>query len=173
MDSRIKYRRMKHGDEARVSEFISAVFDQYVAPGFSQKGIDEFMKYIEPDAMENQLKGNHVAFIAAFGTEIIGVIEIRDRGHVALFFVDGRFQRMGIGKKLLQKALKFCIDKDPIFQEITVNASPNSITAYEKMGFEPTDVEQCVNGIRFVPMVLRLKTTSHLKKWILVRDRGG
>ncbi len=156
MDSQIKYRIMKRGDEARVSDFVSAVFNEYVAPGFSQDGIDEFMKYIRPDAIETQLKQNHFAFIATLGMEIIGIIEVRDNNHISLFFVDGRFQRKGIGKKLLQKAVELCGINDLTFSKITVNASPNSITAYKTLGFVPTDVEQCINGIRFVPMVLRL-----------------
>jgi GNAT superfamily N-acetyltransferase len=150
---------MTPGDQTMVSEFISVVFNEFVAPRFSQDGqdgIDEFMKYIKPDAIESQLEENHFAFIATFGAIIIGIIEVRNNNHVALFFVDGYFQRKGIGKKLLQKALELCSSNDPEFSKITVNASPNSIIADETMGFKPTDVEQCVNGIRLVPMALRL-----------------
>jgi GNAT superfamily N-acetyltransferase len=156
MDWQIKYRRMTQGDETKVSEFISVVFNEYVAPGFSQDGIDEFMKYIKPHAIESQLKENHFAFIAKLGEKIIGIIEVRNNNHVALFFVDGHFQRKGIGKKLLEKAIELCSSNDSKISKITVNASPNSIIAYETMGFESTDVEQCINGIRFVPMALRL-----------------
>ena len=154
MDSRIKYRRLKKGEETRVSEFISMVFHGHVASGLSQEGIDEFMKYIRPDEIKRQLKENHVAFIAIHDGSILGVIEVRNNNHVALFFVDGGFQRRGIGKKLLQKALELCRGSDPEFSALTVNASLNSTMAYETLGFEATDVEQCKNGIRFVPMVL-------------------
>ena len=157
MDSQIKYSRMKLGDEAMVSEFISVVFNEYVAPGFSQDGIDDFKKYIETSAIRNQIEANHFAFLAKFGAKIIGIIEVRNHNHIALFFVDGHFQRKGIGKKLLLKALELCSRNDRDFSKITVNASPNSIRAYETMGFKPTDIEQCINGIRFVPMALRQK----------------
>lgn len=156
MDSQIKYRRMTQGDETKVSEFISVVFNEYVAPRFSQDGIDEFMKYIKPDAIEAQLKENHFAFIATLGEKILGIIEVRNNNHVALFFVDGNFQRKGIGKKLLQKALELCSSNDTEFSKMTVNAAPNSTMAYEAMGFESIGIEQCINGIRFFPMALRL-----------------
>lgn len=156
MDTPIKYHRMVQGDETGVSEFISVVFNEYVAPGFSQDGVDEFMKYIRPDAIKGQLEENHFGFIAAVGSKIVGVIEVRNNNHVALFFVDGGFQRKGIGKTLLQSAIALCGSRDPDFSKLTVNASPNSTTAYETMGFKTTDVEQCINGIRFVPMVWRL-----------------
>lgn len=157
MDSQIICRRMTQGEEIKVSEFISVVFNEFVAPGFSQDGIDEFMKFIKPDAIESQLTENYFGFMATLGEEIIGIIEVRNNNHVALFFVDGHFQRKGIGKTLLQKALELCNRNNTEFSKITVNASPNSIMAYETMGFKPADVAQCINGIRFVPMALRLK----------------
>ncbi len=156
MDSQIKYRTMTQEDAAGVSEFISVVFNAYVAPEFLQDGIDEFMQYIKADAIERQLKENHFAFIATSGVKIIGVIEVLNYNHVALFFVDGHFQRKGIGKKLLQKALTLCSRNDSGILQITVNASPNSIMVYKTLGFEPIDVERCIHGIRFVPMALRL-----------------
>ena len=157
MDIPIQYRRMKHGEESRVSAFISGVFHLFVAPDFSQRGIEEFMKYIHPDALDRQLRGNHFALIATSGSKIIGVIEVRGYNHVALFFVDPRFQRKGIGRELLRKATEFCKHHEVNLSQMSVNASPTSVAAYEKLGFKPADVEQCVNGIRFVPMALRLQ----------------
>ena len=78
LDSQIQYRKMKNGDESKTSAFISGVFYQFVAPGFSQEGIDEFMKYIKPDALYSQLKENHFALIATLDSEIIGIIEVRN-----------------------------------------------------------------------------------------------
>lgn len=160
MDIPILYRRMKQGEEPLVFAFISSVFQQFVAPEFSQQGIDEFMNYIQPDALEGQLKGSHFAFVAVLNSEIIGIIEVRDFNHVALFFVASQFQRIGVGSELFRKALENCVRHDVNLPQITVNASPNSVNAYEKMGFKPTDIEQCVNGIRFVPMALCLQQTG-------------
>ena len=36
--------------------------------------------------------------------------------------------------------------------EFTVSSSPNAVSAYERLGFRITSSEQCVHGIRFVPM---------------------
>jgi hypothetical protein len=37
-----------------------------------------------------------------------------------------------------------------------VNASPNSVPAYKKLGFIEEGYEQIKNGIRFAPMALNL-----------------
>jgi hypothetical protein len=45
--------------------------------------------------------------------------------------------------------------------EFTVSSSPNAVSAYERLGFRITGSEQCVHGIRFVPMQrLSLKDRS-------------
>lgn len=154
MDISIEYRKMKQGDASQVCTFITGVFNQFVAPEFPQEGIEEFMTYIQPEALVSHLKSDHFALIAAIRSEIIGVIAVRDHNHVALFFVDSRYQRRGIGRELCRKALEICNCQEVKPSQMTVNASPNSVNAYKKLHFEPTDKEQCVNGIRFVPMAL-------------------
>lgn len=146
---------MNQGDESKVSAFISGVFNQFVAQGFSQEGIDEFMNYIQPDALVNHLKSDHFGIMASAGPKIIGVIVVRDYNHVALFFVDSEHQRKGIGRELFRRALEHCRRRDVKISQVTVNASPNSVNAYKELNFEPTDKEQCVNGIRFIPMAMR------------------
>ena len=157
MDTAIQYRKMKPGDEQNVHSFIARVFNHFVAPDFTREGIEEFLNYIQPEALVRHIETDHFVIIAELGSEIIGVVAVRDFNHIALFFVDRRHQRRGIGKALLRKALAMCKDREPEPMQITVNASPNSADAYRKLHFEPTDREQCVNGIRFVPMVLRLE----------------
>lgn len=40
---------------------------------------------------------------------------------------------------------------------ITGNAAPNAVPAYRAMGFVEQDCEQCINGIRFIPMTYFVK----------------
>jgi hypothetical protein len=93
---------MKQGEEEQVFTFIKGVFNQFVAPEFSQEGIEEFMKYIQPDALVSHLKINHFALTAALGFEIIGVIVLRDYNHVALFLLT-------IGTNERELAESYCI----------------------------------------------------------------
>lgn len=157
MDTPIEYRPIKQGDASQVFTFITEVFNQFVAPGFSQEGIEEFLRYIQPDTLVDHLTNNHFGFMAHIGSKIIGVIMVRDYNHVALFFVASQYQRKGVGRALLRSALEYCRSHDVKTVNVTVNASPNSINAYKELNFEPTDIEQCVNGIRFVPMALSLQ----------------
>ena len=59
MEHPIKYRKIKKSDVNQLSTFIEGVFKLFVAPEFSKEGIDEFMKYIKPDALINHFEKNH------------------------------------------------------------------------------------------------------------------
>lgn len=154
MDAPIRYRKIQKSDVNQVSAFIESVFIQFVAPEFSNQGIDEFLKYIQPETLINHFEKNHFGILASAGAMMVGVIVVRNDDHIALFFVDSRYQRKGIGKELFRRALEHCGRCDIRHSQITVNSSPNAVDAYRKLHFEPTDGEQCVNGIRFVPMTV-------------------
>ena len=152
MNKPVSYRKIKKGDEFKIFNLIESVFNQFVAPEYSQEGIDEFMKYIQPDALLERLTTNHFGIVALVDSQIIGSIMIRDFNHIALLFVDSLHQQKGVGKELFERALQVCAEHKSKPFSITVNSSPNSVDAYRHLGFEPTKPEQCVNGIRFVPM---------------------
>ena len=66
-----------------------------------------------------------------------------------MLFVRPSRQRRGIGRGLLAAVGTLAGHTDC---EFTVNSSPNAVSAYERLGFRITGSEQCVHGIRFVPM---------------------
>lgn len=156
MDPSVYYRQMQPGEETQVIELVSRVFYEFVAPLYSDEGVTEFMKFADAEALAERLKGDDFVLIAESFDEITGIIEIRAYRHIALFFVAPGHQRKGIGKELLRRAVDVCMAYDPNLNEITVNSSPNAVSAYRALGFIERDKEKTVNGIRFVPMALEV-----------------
>ncbi len=144
------------GEETEVCDLVSRVFNEFVAPGYAQEGIQEFFKYVKPESLLTRFQANHIFLVAVVGDKIVGVIEIRDYDHVSLLFVDPQFQRRGIARELLRRSLATCHRHKPDLAEMTVNSSPYAVPIYEKLGFRQTEPEQVKNGIRFIPMVLKL-----------------
>ncbi|WP_394916820.1 GNAT family N-acetyltransferase [uncultured Robinsoniella sp.] len=124
------------------------VFLEFEALDYSEQGVKEFWKSIHDEAYLNQLR-----IYGAFEDEkILGIIATRnDGGHVALFFVDGKYQRQGIGKDLFA-----LVCKDNTSGSITVNSSPFAVPVYHHLGFTDTDSEKVTNGLRYTPMVINL-----------------
>ena len=120
------------------------VFLEFEAPEYSNEGIEEFKRSLQNPAYINNL----CIYTAIEQEEIIGMLATRNKGsHIALLFVDGRWQRKGIGRKLVEFALEDCDSS-----VLTVNSAPFAHEFYKKVGFEDTDVEQLTNGIRYFPM---------------------
>lgn len=109
---------------------------------------------------------NYLSMLCMYGAfyeeKLVGVIATRSEGtHIALFFVDGKYHRQGIGKQLFQT-----VWERNLFHKMTVNSSPFAIPVYHKLGFCDTDTEQVMNGIRFTPMELAKKSRTILKREI-------
>ena len=143
-------RKIRQEEIERAVSLVWIIFQEYEALDYTKDGMQEFYRSIHD---ENYL--SNLDWYGAFVEEkLVGVIATRNGGtHIALFFVDGKYHRQGIGRRLFQTVqIKCCSDK------ITVNSSPYAVPVYHKLGFKDTDVEQTVNGLRFTPMELDNKT---------------
>ncbi|MCR4616271.1 MAG: GNAT family N-acetyltransferase [Clostridiales bacterium] len=137
-------RKLEKEEREPALSLVWKVFQEYEAPDYSKEGMDEFYKSIHDE--------RYLSLLCMYGAfvdeKLVGVITTRSEGtHIALFFVDGQYQRKGIGKKLFKTVLSECVS-----DRMTVYAAPYGITIYRKLGFTDTDKEQVVNGLRFTPM---------------------
>jgi len=126
---------------------IRDVFMEFEAPDYSEEGIAEFLDYLEPLSITTMLDdGEMRIWICEFDDCIIGAMAA-GKEHINLLFVDGKFHRKGIARRLLEIMIE---DYNP--SEITVNSSPYAVEVYKRLGFAETDSEREENGIRFTPM---------------------
>lgn len=148
------YRLMQSGDETAVSELAVRVFNEFVAPDFSDAGVREFHRYAAPNELAERARADHFVLLAAEPTGLVGMIEIRGFTHVAMLFVAQ--QGRGIGRELLRRSLLICRQHRPDVSRITVHSGPSAVAFYRVLGFRLEGPEREQTGIRFVPMVLEL-----------------
>lgn len=140
----MEIRRISEFEMENALQLTWNTFLEYEAPDYTEEGVMEFKKCIDD---EDWIKSR--VFIGAFeNNELLGLIALKDYNHIALFFVDGKYHRKGIGKKLFLKACE--LNKSGFY---TVNSSPYAVDVYEHLGFQATSLEQNVNGLRFLPMI--------------------
>ncbi len=144
----MEIRRILKAEIEEALNLVWKVFLEYEAPDYTEEGMMEFKKTI-----------NDVSWVEArdfYGAynnnKILGVIATKDISHIALFFVDGKYHKQGIGRKLYNKVES--LNNNGFF---TVNSSPYAHEVYKHLDFIDTDTEQCVNGLRFYPMKKILK----------------
>ncbi len=146
------FRELKESEIDTAWALVWRVFLEFEAPDYTVQGVDEFYRSCcNPEYLAR------LRWYGAFDRErLIGVIATRNSGnHVALFFVDGWYHRKGIGRRLLELALK-----DNTAGKMTVNSSPFAVSVYHCLGFRDTDTEQVMNGLRYTPMELEFPVSA-------------
>ncbi len=156
MEDTIIYRPMNPNEVNDVNRLVTRVFNEFVAPEYSLEGIQEFQRYIQPAAFLARLQTKHFSLISVERDKIVGMIEVRNHNHISLLFVPPEFHRRGIAKELWHRALQICQAARPDLTEISVNSSSCAVPVYAKLGFRRSGDKQTINGIAFIPMVLKL-----------------
>lgn len=124
--------------------FIWKVFYEFEAKNYPEDREKAFWAVINDKDFLNDL----IAYGAYIEDRLIGVIATRNQGaHIALFFVDGEYQRRGIGRALFNTILR-----ENNASTVTVNSSVFALPIYKRLGFIQTD-EMCMkDGIKYIPM---------------------
>ncbi len=144
---------MKKGEEQETYELILRVFHRHVAPVYSKNGVAKFLSMLSPAGLSERNGGKKTFVIVAKDqSKTIGMLSVINECHIALFFVDPRYQGKGIGKNLIDEAIKNCLNQNPELSAVTVSSSPNSKSFYEEAGFEVLGDEINEEGMRFTPM---------------------
>lgn len=137
-------------------QVIWEVFREFVAPDYTQEGIDCFYsEFIKSEQFRKKfLEGREVMYGAYIDDELTGVLCISVMNTVSCVFVKGKYHRMGIGKKLFEAVIEKL--KYQGVTEITLNASPYALPFYHAIGFCDTNVQSTYKGIVYTPMALLL-----------------
>lgn len=123
------------------------VFCEYEAVNYPEESKQAFW-----DAIHSE---DYLDMLSAYGAfeddTLIGIIATRSEGsHVALFFVDGKHQNKGIGRRLWNE-----IANSSTANEITVHSSVYARNIYAKLGFVQKGDLCNDGGIQYIPMVYK------------------
>lgn len=156
MSSPISFRPLNPGDEVEVCNLVARSFNEFIAPGFSEDGIEEFFRYANPRALAKRSRRDHSTIVAEADGGVAGIIEIAERKHISMLFVDKEFHRRGIGKELVRTALERIRSSGGTPEKLTVNSSTFAVPFYESLGFVQTSEPKIIHGVLHIPMALKL-----------------
>lgn len=158
------YRTLKPGEEIEVCNLAARSFNEFIAPGFTEKGINEFFKYSNPRAFKRRLESGYFAMVAESKGDLAGMIELRGNNHISMLYVDKAFHRKGVAKELVRLALEKVSSNNESPKDITVNSSRYAVPFYEGLGFIQYEDEKSIFGVIHIPMVLSLSNIKQLAK---------
>jgi RimJ/RimL family protein N-acetyltransferase len=122
MTGRVTYRLMKPGEEEKICHLVEKVYDEFVAPDFSEEGNREFFLFANAEAMSERSKSDYFVLAAWSGEEPVGMIELGQYENIAMLFVAHRGR--GIARELVHRALAVCRRHKPDLTRLHVHASP-------------------------------------------------
>lgn len=136
---------------------VFKTFLQFEAPQFSQEGVQSFMDFISDERLKKLFEiGEFIVYGAYVDQKMVGTISLRNDCHVSLLFVQAEYQKLGLGRLLIQQAEEYVLNNTNK-NCLTVNAAPYATEFYHKLEFKDTDCEKHQDGIIFTPMKKMLK----------------
>ena len=153
MTNDIAIRPATTDDAQRISELITTLSREHIACDLSPEGSERLLSSMSADSIRGFINSGFRYFVAETGGTIAGVVATRDDQHLYHLFVDNRFQRQGLARKLWQAAHEACVAASGT-RVFTVNSSRNAVAVYERFGFVRHGEPQNVGGVIFVPMKL-------------------
>jgi GNAT superfamily N-acetyltransferase len=136
-------RQSKRGDFNKYARMLQKSIE--VAYSSRKLGLDRSLfsvRVFSSEGMQNWMKDNLYpasgkwTFVATYRSRIVGAITVkkeRRRNELRAFYVDPRFQGLGVGKKLLKHALRLSLGK-----EIVLTMYPHNLKTfliYKRWGF--------------------------------------
>ncbi|MGN0807191.1 MAG: GNAT family N-acetyltransferase [Candidatus Coproplasma sp.] len=145
-DKITKIKELRNIEEAL--PLVWDVFCKYEAVNYPESGKQAFW-----DAIHSKEYLQTLCVYGAYeGKTLIGLIATRDEGrHIALFFVDEKYHRSGVGRQLWHAVLA-----NNNCDEITVNSSIYAQEVYKHFGFEQIDTICEKDGLKYIPMKYKM-----------------
>lgn len=145
-------RPLGYGEVVEVCNLVARAFNEFIAPEFSEEGVEEFFKYSNPRALKKRLDSEYSAMVSESQGKIAGMIEIKGNNHISMLFVDKTFHRMGVATELIKSSMTVLSESS----DVTVNSSRYAVPFYEKLGFIQFEEEKTIYGVTHVPMMVRI-----------------
>lgn len=129
-----------------IHAFLWEIYEQEIASYNATNGHLNFQTFINPDQFLKRHEQGSVVLEATQAGTRLGVCEYRNQ-HVFLLFTNVAYRHTGIARQLLDR-VKEAILARGFSPFMTLNASPNAVPFYEKVGFQILAPEANKNGIR-------------------------
>lgn len=146
---------------ARLDEWDTAMglawktFLKFEASDYTTEGVRNFEDFVTDEMLKRMFViGQYKLFCAFYKNHMVGMITLRDTAHISLLFVEEKYHRQGIGRKLIACVRNYLVNELGE-KGMTVNASPYGVGFYHKVGFKDLRAEETKDGITYTPMVVR------------------
>jgi ribosomal protein S18 acetylase RimI-like enzyme len=149
-------RQMEDSDIPAAAALLRRTAEEFILHDATPEDAAVFLAGQDEAALRGFVAAGYVYHVALAGAELAGFVGVRGRTHVYGLYVDKRWQRRGVARRLWGTALAAALDGATDHpRAFTVNASNYALPWYQALGFERTAPMQ-VAVVRYNPMRLAL-----------------
>ncbi len=148
--TKIIIREAENTDSTAIMALAKNVVVAHVLPTFTNEGRDLYFSTHEQEDAAICDKSKYKTYIACIDKKIVGCIAVKNN-YIAHLYVETQHQGRNIGKTLLNTVIANTNEAS-----LNVRSSLNAASFYEKVGFIKTGDQVNYNGIKTIPMELRL-----------------
>lgn len=161
----MEIRQASVADAKAIAALIHDTALQFITPELSPEATAYFLQANNEAAVAGFIQQGFIYFVAEHediaGVKLMGCIGMRNLSHIYHLFVAEVWQGQGFGRRLWQHAMAYCVERgNP--DVFTVNSSNHAVAMYQALGFVATHPMQQLNGVRFNPMQLDLRSIVSL-----------
>lgn len=151
----MQIRLLEDRDVPAVAALFQAAAGEFIV-NESPDGAPQFMADNDEAGFRKHVAAGYVYHVAHVGDALVGFVAVRELTHLYHLFVDKRWHRQGIARRLWDHGRDAALAAgNPGY--FTVNASNFALPLYAALGFVPTAPLQFVNSLYFTPMRLELR----------------
>ncbi|MCG6280329.1 GNAT family N-acetyltransferase [Vibrio diabolicus] len=149
----ISYELVTQEDQQLILALGESVNEEFVIPYLSSDGQEAMLNARKGDIDQATNTVIYTSIKAVKNGAIVGYVAWRQGNYIAQLYVSAKNQNQnqGIGRGLINQ-----MKRHSGASSIELKASVNAVGFYKRLGFQSVDTEQVKNGIRYVPMVLKL-----------------
>lgn len=150
----ITIRKFKKSDTAHCASLIAKTYQEFNHDEGSKKAIQSYIDYFNVkkrglDELEKNFCSSSICFVACDKQQIVGIVR-GGKNRTSNLFVAGKYHKMGIGKKLMNKFEATA--KKNGSKKIKIRASLYAVPFYTKMGYKKTTGQRTFWGLKNQPM---------------------
>lgn len=148
---RIEVRVATPDDLAAISSLIDAVTRPLLAPLCTAAELERWHASVRPSRLAELNRSGVRFFVAEVRGELAGVAALRDHHHVYHLYVEDRFRRIGVARRLWARLLLQAESEGA--QALYVNAWVDAVPVYSSFGFIAVGSPTSSDGAPRQPMI--------------------
>ena len=137
-------------EAAQICALMRGVIEPAVEPSLREGILDNVEANV---AVWLRRPSECVHLVAVLQGSIVGVVLVKDFWNLCSLFVDPAHQRGGIGRALVEAAVGQCEGRSPK-SALLLNAYPDAVGFYERMGFTTRVPQSSVSGIQAMELAV-------------------